>query len=184
MNRPSREDWREIGYRFRSGRPWSSPGNGNDEVTGSGQGTERRRRRARPGAASLLLPFTAFVVALSLIVQLVAVPYHQALAAPGFTDAGTARIAAELKATFGDAAALCVEVDGKGAPLPPAGHCDDQCPLCRFAAQASALVAPELPALPVRLDAASETLGAASEPGVLPFRLENRNRARGPPLTV
>jgi hypothetical protein len=132
----------------------------------------------------LLSPFTAFVVALSLIIQLVAVPYHQALAAPGSTDAGTARIAAELKATFGDAAALCVEVDGKGAPRPPAGHCDDQCPLCRFAAQGAALVAPELPALPVRLDTASETLGSTSKPSVFPFHLENRYRARGPPLTV
>ena len=36
-----------------------------------------------------------------------------------------------LKATFGDAAAFCVQVDDKRAPLHPSGHCDDQCPPCR-----------------------------------------------------
>ena len=153
-------------------------------MSGFGKRTVRRRHRARPGAASSRSPLTALVVALSLIVQLFAIPYHQALAGPGFAESETAKIAAELKATFGDAAALCVEVDGKGAPLAPAGHCDDQCPLCRFAAQAATLVAPDAPALPERLDPACQTLGAASEPGVVPFRLENRNRARAPPLAV
>jgi hypothetical protein len=129
-------------------------------------------------------PLTALIVAFSLIVQLIAVPYHQALAAPGMAESETAQIAAELKATFGDAAALCVEVEDKGAPFPPAGHCDDQCPLCRFAAQAAALVEPDAPALPEQLDAGCQVLGAASERGDLPFRLENRNRARAPPLAV
>lgn len=141
-------------------------------------------RAARPGAASLRSPFASLVVALSLLVQLIAVPYHQALAAPTFAESGTNQIAAELKATFGDAAALCLEFDGKDTPLSPTGHCDDQCPLCRFAAQASTLVAADAPEAPKRLDAASETLGAASEPSVLPLRLENRYRARGPPLKV
>ena len=137
-----------------------------------------------PGAALLLSPFTAFIVALSLVIQLVAVPYHQALAAPGFAETGTARIATELKATFGDAAALCVEVGRKGAPLSPAGHCDDQCPLCRFAAQSAALIAPELPAVPVRLDTACRTLGASPGPGVAPVCHAQQNRARAPPLAV
>ena len=92
--------------------------------------------------------------------------------------------AADLKATFGDAVEFCVHSDDKGAPHAPAGHCDDQCPLCRFAAQAATLVAPDAPALPERLDAACQTLGAASEPGVVPFRVQNRNRARAPPLSV
>jgi len=153
-------------------------------VSGCGERRVPRRHRARSGAAASRSPLTAFVVALSLLVQLIAIPYLQALAGPGFAEAETAEIAAELRATFGDAAALCVEVNDKGAPISPAGHCDDQCPLCRFAAQATALVAPEAPAPPERLDAACQSLGAASEPGVVSFRLENRNRARGPPLAV
>jgi hypothetical protein len=153
-------------------------------VSRFGKRTVRRRRRATPDAAASRSPLTALIVALSLLVQLIAVPYHQALAAPGIAESDTAQIAAGLKAAFGDAAALCVEVDGKGAPLAPAGHCDDQCPLCRFAAQAASLVTPGAPALPERLDRARQTLGAASEPGAVPFRLENLNRARAPPLAV
>ena len=79
-----------------------------------------------------------------------------------------AAIAAELKATFGDAASLCAQSDDDGAPVSPAGDCDDHCPLCQFAAQAAALIAPDAPALPVRLDTAFRTLGAAPETGALP----------------
>jgi hypothetical protein len=149
----------------------------------SGEKTWPKGTRARPRASRGRSPLLSLIVALSLLVQLFAAPYHQALGASA-PQSETAQIAAELKATFGDAAALCVEVDGKGAPLAPAGHCDDQCPLCRFAAQAATLVAPDAPAPPKRLDAAHQTIGAASEPGGVPFRLENRNRARAPPLAV
>jgi hypothetical protein len=121
---------------------------------------------------------------LSLIVQLFAIPYHQALAAPGMTQPETARIAADLKARFGDAATLCVQIDDKGAPRSPDGHCDDQCPLCQFAAKAAALVAPEVPALPLRLDATRRIVGAEAEPGAVPARPAQRNRARAPPLSV
>jgi hypothetical protein len=129
-------------------------------------------------------PLIALIVAFLLIIQLFAVPYRQALAAPGLAESETARIAAELKATFGDAVALCVEADGKGPPLSPAGHCDDQCPLCRSGAQAAALIAPELSALPVRLGAACRVLGAAPERGAVPACPAQRNRARAPPLPV
>ncbi len=128
-------------------------------------------------------PVVAFIVALSLLFQLVAIPYHQARAEPGFIS-DTAQAAADLKATFGEAVELCAQSDHKGAPHAPPGHCDDQCPLCRFAAQAATLVAPDAPALPERRDAACQTLGAASKPDVVPFRVENRNRARAPPLAV
>ena len=131
----------------------------------------------------------ALAVALSLIIQLVAAPYHQALSAPAFASSDTGAIAAELKAAFGDAAALCVQADrkqadGKGAPGAPPGCCDDQCPFCRFAAQAAALIAPDAPALAARLDAASRALGAAPEPGAVPALPTSRNRARAPPLAV
>ncbi len=154
-------------------------------MSGGAQRTGRGRRRARPGGASFRSPLMALAVALSLIIQLLAIPYHHALSAPAFASpSDTAAIAAELKATFGDAAALCVHLDGKGAPLAPAGRCDDQCPLCRFAAQAAALIAPGAPALPARLDGASRALGAAPEPGAVPAPSTSRNRARAPPLAV
>ncbi len=131
-------------------------------------------------------PLPALIVALSLIVQLIAIPYHQALAAPGIPVADTAAIAADLKATFGDVAFLCVQVDDKGAPSPiaPAGHCDDQCPLCRFFAQVAALVPPDCPAVPRRLDARRRTIGAAPQHAVFNSRLTPANRARAPPLAV
>jgi hypothetical protein len=162
----------------------SSPGRGNHQVSGAGERMKRRRRGTNPGAAPFRSPLIALVVVLSLIIQLFAVPYHQALAAPGLVESETARIAAELKATFGDAAALCVETDSKGAPPSPAGHCDDQCPLCRSGAQAAALIAPELPALPVRLDAACRVLGATPERGAVPACPVQQNRARAPPFAV
>jgi hypothetical protein len=162
----------------------SSPGRGNHQVSGAGKRMKRRRRGANPGAPSFRSPLTALVVAFSLIIQLVAAPYHQALAGPGFAGSETARIAAEFKATFGDAAALCVETDSKGAPPSPVGHCDDQCPLCRFGVQAAALVASELPALPARLDAVCLSLGTTPERDAVPACPAQQNRARAPPFAV
>ncbi len=141
------------------------------------------RRRAGTGVARFRSPLTALAVALSLIIQLLAIPYHQALSAPAFAS-DTAATAAELKATFGDAAALCVQVYEKSAPGAPAGHCDDQCPFCRFSAQAAVLIAPDAPALPVRLYRASRALGAAPAPGAVPAHPTSRNRARAPPVAV
>jgi hypothetical protein len=149
---------------------------------------ERARRRPRPGVATFRSPLTTVVAALALLFQLVAVPYHQARSAPLAPSAlalpDVAAIAADLKATFGDAAALCVQTDDKGGPLAPAGDCDDHCPLCQFAAQAAALAAPDLPALPERIDAACRTLGAAPETGAVPACRTSQNRARGPPFAV
>jgi len=129
---------------------------------------------------------TAIVVALALVIQLVAIPYHQALSAPIGPPTATdlTSVAAKLKATFGDAAALCVRSDDGGAPGAPAGDCDDHCPLCQFAAQAAALVAPDAPALPERLDAACRTLGAEPAADAVPFRAPRQNRARAPPFPV
>jgi hypothetical protein len=149
---------------------------------------ERARRRASPGVPAFRSPVTALIAALALLVQLVAIPYHQALSAPlppsASTPSDLAAIAADLKATFGDAAALCVQSGDNGRPDAPSGDCDDHCPLCRFSAQAAALVALDLPALPERLDAARRMLGAAPEAGALPFRPASRHRARAPPLAV
>ncbi|HKN26369.1 MAG TPA: hypothetical protein VJY34_00170 [Roseiarcus sp.] len=122
-------------------------------------------------------------VALSLVLQLFAIPYHQALSAPLVASPDTAAISAELKATFGDAAALCVQSDDKGAPRAPGGCCDDQCPFCRFAAQA-ALIAPDPPALHEPISLGCATIGIAPEPGAVPAPHTSRNRARAPPLAV
>ena len=113
-----------------------------------------RVRKAGGGLASPRSPLMAFLVALSLIVQLFAAATPPALAAPAFAGADDAAIAAELKAVFGDAAQLCVQINDDKAPAKhaPPGHCCDQCPLCRFAAQAVAFVPPDAPTLPTRLD--------------------------------
>jgi hypothetical protein len=147
--------------------------------------TGRRRRWETPIVAAFRSPLTALVAALALLFQLAVVPYHQALSAPIAAPAvDVAGVAAELKATFGEAAALCVESDGKGGPLAPAGDCEDHCPLCQFAAQGGALIAPDFPALPERLDTDCLTLGAAPEAGSLPACPPRQNRARAPPFAV
>ncbi len=95
-----------------------------------------------------------------------------------------ASVTAKLKATFGNAAALCIHSDGKDGPTAPRGDCDDHCPLCQFAAQAAALIAPDLPAFPARFDLAVRTLGAPPEDGAVPALPIRHNRARGPPFSV
>jgi hypothetical protein len=139
------------------------------------------KRRAKRRLTSLLSPLTAFVVALSLVVQLFA-----AATPPAFAGADDAAIAAELKALFGDTAQLCVQVNDDKAPVQhnPAGHCCDQCPLCRFAAQAVAFVSPDLPALPGRLDGEAHAIRAPPGRDVLPPYPGQPNPARAPPLAV
>jgi hypothetical protein len=129
---------------------------------------------------------TAFVVAFSLIVQLFTAATPPALAAPAFTAADDAVIASELKALFGDAAQLCVQVNDDKAPVQhaPSGHCCDQCPLCRFAAQALAFVPTDLPAMPPRLDGDVHSIRAPPARDLLPAYPVQPNPARGPPLAV
>jgi hypothetical protein len=145
-----------------------------------------RTRPARRGLASLRSAITAFIVALSLIAQLIGMPYQEAFAAPILAGSDSAAIAAELKAVFGDAAGFCAHVDDKGAPSPhgPCNHCDDQCPLCRTVAQAAAYVPPDAPTLPARLDGGRHAVGAAPDFGAFPACPAQRNRARAPPLAV
>jgi hypothetical protein len=99
----------------------------------------------------------ACVAILALIVQMLAPTGHR-IAAP----ADVVRIAAELKAAFGDAAVLCIQAeDGKSAPA-PARDCDDSCPLCRFQSGAPALMLPSVAGLPMRIDAGKQRLGPAT----------------------
>lgn len=145
---------------------------------------KRQARRPKVRVESFRSLLTALVVALSLVFQLVAIPYHQALLASGIAAPDESAIAAELRATFGESASLCVQRDDKGAPASPAGDCDDHCPLCQFAAQATALIAPDAPALPIRLEASCRTLGVAPETGAVPLSPTKRSRARAPPFSV
>ena len=148
-------------------------------------GSARRRlqsgceKRARPRGGT---PLTSLLVALSLIVQLVFIPYHQALGEPANGASDPTRAAAELKATFGDAAALCVQSDdGSKAPK---GCCDDDCPFCRFAAEAATLVIPDFPALPIRIELVTAHVRLPPEsvaPSAAPLQ---RQRARAPPFAV
>ncbi len=146
-----------------------------------------RNRRAKRRPTTFRSPLATFLVALSLIVQLFAAATPPALAAPAFAGADDAAIAAELKALFGDTAQLCVQVNDDKAPArhDPSGHCCDQCPLCRFAAQAVAFVAPDLPALPGRLEGEAHAIRAPPcsttfFPPIPPSQI----RARAPPLAV
>ena len=140
--------------------------------------------RARP--VSRLRRLTALAALLPLLVQLFAVPYHQALAASATPPGEPGGIASELKAVFGDAASLCVQADDRGAPSPPspAEHCDDQCPLCRFAAEAAALVPPVAPAVPECVLAGRQTIGPPCDLSAAPAPPPQPNRARAPPLAV
>jgi hypothetical protein len=145
-----------------------------------------RGRSVPLGLASFRSPLTALIVALSLVAQLIAAPYHQALSAPADLRADKTAIAADLKAMFGDAADLCARGEDHGVPAPfaPAGHCDDQCPLCRFAAQAAAFVPPDVAQLPERLGADRHAIRAPPDFGAFSVRRAQPNRARAPPLAV
>jgi hypothetical protein len=145
---------------------------------------ETRRRKRRPTA--FRSPLATFIVALSLVVQLFAAATPPATAAPAFAGADDAAIAAELKAVFGDTAQLCVQVSDDKAPArhAPSGHCCEQCPLCRFAAQAVAFVAPDLPALPARIESEAHAIRAPPSQDILPAYAAQPNPARAPPLAV
>jgi hypothetical protein len=145
-----------------------------------------RKRRAKGRLTPFRSKLAAFAVALSLIVQLFAVATPPAFAAPAFAGADDAAIAAELKALFGDTAQLCVQVNDDKAPVQhhPFGHCCGQCPLCRFATQAVAFVAPDLSALPGRLESEAHAIRAPPARDILPTYPAQPNPARAPPLSV
>jgi hypothetical protein len=75
-------------------------------------------------------------------------------------------VAAELHATFGDVAVLCIQADDAKSPLSPAsppGPCDDCCPLCQSSAAAHALVLPTPLGVPTPIEAALEALAPAPD---------------------
>jgi hypothetical protein len=118
---------------------------------------ETKRKRWAPSAWTRVRASLAVGLAtLALVVQMLALTSHR-MAAPD----SVAGIAAELHATFGDIAVLCIQADdGKSPPAPgsPAGPCDDCCPLCQSTAAAHALVLPTLLGVPSRIEVVSVTL--------------------------
>ena len=101
--------------------------------------------------------YSAIAMALAFVAQLLALPFHHPIA-----QSSKSVIVAQLRATFGEAAVLCIHGDDPGAPAAPldrSGHCEDECPLCQFGAQAAALVPPPTPVLPARMDIGSNSLG-------------------------
>ena len=124
----------------------------------------------------------SLVVTLSLLLQILFIPYHQASGALAFVGSDAARVEALLKATFGGAAALCVQTDDDPSKA-PLGCCDDDCPFCRFAAEAAILVIPDFPALPIRRNVAAR-IGLPPEPRGPPATPIRRQRARAPPDPV
>ena len=120
----------------------------------------KRTRRAPSAWTRIRASFAVTLATLALIVQMLAPASHR-MVAPG----DVAGVAAELHATFGDVAVLCVQADGAKSPLTPAsppGPCDDCCPLCQSSAAAHAFVLPTPLGVPTRIEAASVTL--APEP--------------------
>jgi len=112
-------------------------------------------RRGVARAPFALSRLAVVIAALALFGQLLALPYHHPEG-----PADPAEISAFLKATFGDAAALCVSIDDSatpGAPKQQHNHGDGDCPLCQFGAQTVLFAAPA-PTLPERVDVAATPL--------------------------
>ena len=154
---------------------------GDDRVSVAAGKVTKRRGEAGAISARVFPRLAVLLAALALFAQLMALPFHHA---DGRQD--PASVAATLKATFGDGAILCAQVDDDASSTAPAhrqGHCDEGCPLCQFAAHAVALVAPT-PSLPERLDAAPAPLTAQAD-----FDWEKPSptgsaQPRAPPLEV
>ena len=144
---------------------------------------------ATPAASSLVtVALTAFVVALSLVVQLFAMPFQQAMAGPALPErSDTPAIAADLKAVFGDAAGFCAHMPATRARRRRTA------PAIIATTNARCAGPPLRPTafLPARcadsartLNAIRHAIGAAPDFGAFPACPAQRNRARAPPLAV
>jgi hypothetical protein len=141
---------------------------------------ETKRKRWPASAWTRLRASLAVGLAtLALVVQMLAPAQHRMALA----DVGA--VAAELHATFGDVAVLCIQVDDAKSPLTPGnppGPCDDCCPLCQMSAGAHALMLPTILGVPTRILTASETLAPAPDfAGLKPARTAFA-QPRAPPL--
>jgi len=146
----------------------------------------RGRTRVRMGAtrarfSAALSRLGVLIGALALFGQVLALPYHHP---QGRTD--PAEVVAFLKATFGDAAALCVSGDdssGSGTPSREHDHGGGDCPLCQFGAQTVLFSVPP-PTLPLRIDVAIARLSGRVEFVEAIVKPRGLAQPRAPPLEV
>jgi hypothetical protein len=144
--------------------------------------TNRRRAVARPLYLLAFPRIAVLLAAFALVAQLTALPYHHPQ-----SQSDVSSVAATLKATFGDAAVLCVQADGDSSSNTPErhhqGHCDDGCPLCQFAAQTVLFVAVG-PTLPARVGVPAAPLMPLADFGGTRTRPTGFAQARAPPIEV
>ncbi len=146
----------------------------------AGRNSTSRRRGPRALSSRHFLRLAVFFAAFALFAQLIAPPH----AASPYAGQDTAGVVATLKATFGGGAVLCAHADDKASTTSPErrrDRCDENCPLCGFAAQAVLFVAPA-PSLPERLDIGAASLTARAEFGGRKPRPIGFAHARAPPL--
>jgi len=125
-----------------------------------GEGQAGKRRTGRVGVRARA-PLVLLIAALALLAQWFVAPLREMRA-----NAPISQVAAELKATFGDAAVLCLQADADGS-LPahdPQNHCDDHCPLCQLHAGVMALWPPAQALPAMRVEIVADIRGPPSTP--------------------
>jgi len=137
-------------------------------------------RRHSPLAA-LRRPFAAWFAVLAVIIQLGVAALHPAMAA-----AQRDLAAAALSAAIGQDVSLCDHPgdDSGGAPAGNGHSCDDDCPLCRIASHAAAIL-PKPAVSPLVLGAPASTvlIPGRSERALAPVA-HSTARPRAPPIPV
>ncbi len=138
-----------------------------------------RKSATRSASSRAFSRLAVLIAALALFGQLLALPYHHP---QGRSD--HAEVAAFLKATFGDAAVLCVDDDAHpAAPEHRHDHSDGDCPLCQFGAQTVLFAAPA-PMLPERIDVAAAPLPVQVEFSLQASKPNGIAQPRAPPAEV
>jgi len=97
------------------------------------------------------------------------------------SPASAEQLAADLKATFGDAAQLCINIDDGSQPSAPAHHGDGDCPLC--GAHAGAFLAPpDAVGLPLRRESNTVVSFSATDFTPPPPARASPAQPRAPPV--
>jgi hypothetical protein len=131
--------------------------------------------------ARLRSPLPALFAALALGIQLLALPFHHPIAAPGSAEAA----AQQLRGLFGDGVVICAQVvDSSGPTVPKQAHCGDECPLCQLAGQVANLIVPPIGAALNPPARTAIPLVARPESVDQKARLNPLAQARAPPLAV
>jgi hypothetical protein len=149
----------------------------------------RRGKKTMRGRAGRGLAFRTFsrlavlIATFALFGQLLALPYHHPQGSADQREAAQREAVVFLKATFGDAAVLCVTVDDdqSSTPEPRHHHGDGDCPLCQFGAQTVLFTAPA-PALPERVEVAATPLAVLVEISLQVSKPRGIAQPRAPPF--